>query len=139
MSALPESPPPNGRTPAPERDSLEDILARLDRRLAAIERRLEAEPLPAPPARLRQPADPSGANGHYPHYRPHPIKAVEHELRHLKGVVDEGQSGASLLILVGTWLALVLPLVALVSFLAWGVADLVTGSPGWHYPPGPAA
>jgi len=125
---------------------VEKVLERLDRRLAAIERELDLErevvheavgkrrPLPAsPPA-----AKAAALDGHDEVLR-HPIRAVEHEAEHLKDVVAQGDSGATPLILIGTWLAVVLPLVALVTGLAFGISYLVTGSPGTHYPPIPAA
>jgi cobalamin biosynthesis protein CobD/CbiB len=56
----------------------------------------------------------------------HPIRAAEHEAEHLRRIVREGESAATPLILIGAWIALVVPLVALVVGLALLIAYLVT-------------
>ena len=68
----------------------------------------------------------------------HPLHAAEHEVEHLKEVAATGESPATPAILVVTWIAMVLPLLALVIGLAFGVAYLVTGSAGIRHPAGPA-
>ncbi len=64
----------------------------------------------------------------------HPLHAAGHELGHLEEVARKGESPATLAILLATWVAIVLPLVALVAGLAFGVSYLVTGSAGTRYP-----
>jgi hypothetical protein len=64
----------------------------------------------------------------------HPLRALSREAWHLRLVVARGESPATLAILIGTWIAIVVPLVALVCGLAFGVSYLVTGSPGSSYP-----
>jgi hypothetical protein len=48
------------------------------------------------------------------------------------------RSAATPVILIGTWIAVVLPLIAIVVALAFGAAYLITGSSGTSYPPAPA-
>lgn len=64
----------------------------------------------------------------------HPVQSAEHGIEHLKEIVEAGESVATPAILTATWIAIVLPLVAIVVGLAFGVAYLVTGSAGTHYP-----
>ncbi len=68
----------------------------------------------------------------------HPLRAAEQEVEHLRRIVDDGQSAATPAILIGTWIALVVPLVAIVVGVAFGAAYLVTGSAGTKYPSAPA-
>jgi hypothetical protein len=55
----------------------------------------------------------------------HPISAAEREAVHLYRVASEGRSEATPLILVGTWLVILVPLVSLVIALAILVAHLI--------------
>ena len=63
----------------------------------------------------------------------HPIRAVEHELKHLDEIADKGESAATPAIMIGRVAAFLLPLVVGVIALAAGAAYLVThhggGSP----------
>lgn len=56
----------------------------------------------------------------------HPIRSAEHEAVHLREIVEEGESGATLAILIGTWIVVVVFLVSLVVTAAFVVAYLVT-------------
>jgi hypothetical protein len=56
----------------------------------------------------------------------HPLRAAERELEHLREIAGEGESAATPAILIGTWIAILLPLVAIVIALAVGIAYLVT-------------
>ena len=56
----------------------------------------------------------------------HPIRAAEHEAEHLRRIVSEGESPAALVILIGTWIAIVVPLVGLVVAVALAAAYLAT-------------
>jgi mono/diheme cytochrome c family protein len=69
----------------------------------------------------------------------HPLESAEHEVARLKEIVDDGKSAATPAILAVTWIAIVLPLLAVVVALAYGVAYLVTGSAVAHYPAAPTA
>jgi len=68
----------------------------------------------------------------------HPLRTAEHEVEHLMEIAKEGESAATPAILTVTWIVIVLPLVAIVVGLAFGVAYLVTGSAGTRYPSAPA-
>jgi mono/diheme cytochrome c family protein len=68
----------------------------------------------------------------------HPVQAAEHEAEHLRRIVDEGKSEATPAILIGTWIAFVVPLVAIVIAIAFGTAYLITGNAGTAYPRAPA-
>ena len=54
----------------------------------------------------------------------HPIQAAEHEAEHLREIVEEGESEATLAIRIGTWIVIVLVAVVLTAALL--VAYLVT-------------
>jgi hypothetical protein len=56
----------------------------------------------------------------------HPIHAAEREIEHLHDIASEGESPATPAILIGTWVAAVVPLVAIVIALAFTIAYLVT-------------
>jgi hypothetical protein len=56
----------------------------------------------------------------------HPIRSAEHEAEHLREIVEEGESGATLAILIGTWIVVVVFLVGVVVATAFVVAYLVT-------------
>lgn len=56
----------------------------------------------------------------------HPLRAAVHEVEHLRHIVSEGESPAALAILIGTWIAIVVPLVGLVVALALAAADIAT-------------
>lgn len=56
----------------------------------------------------------------------HPIRAAEYEGEHLRRIVSEGESPAALAILIGTWIAIVVPLVGLVVALALAAAYVAT-------------
>jgi hypothetical protein len=68
----------------------------------------------------------------------HPLRSAEHEVERLKEIAERGESAATPAILTVTWIAMVLPLVAIVVALAFGAAYLITGSAGTRYPAGPA-
>jgi hypothetical protein len=72
------------------------------------------------------------------HAARHPLRSTEHEVEKLKEIAETGESAATPVILTVTWIAIVLPLVAIVVALAFGAAYLVTGSTGTRYPAGPA-
>jgi hypothetical protein len=56
----------------------------------------------------------------------HPIRSAEREAEHLREIVEEGESGATLAILIGTWIVVVIFLVGVVVTTAFVVAYLVT-------------
>jgi hypothetical protein len=55
-----------------------------------------------------------------------PVQAAEHEAEHLHQIVDEGKSEATPAILIGAWIAFVVPLVAIVIAIAFGTAYLTS-------------
>lgn len=55
----------------------------------------------------------------------HPLRAAEHEVEHLLDIVEEGESDATLPILIGTWVAAVVVLVVVLVALALLVAHFV--------------
>ncbi len=61
-----------------------------------------------------------------PRHLRHPIQAAEHEAEHLREIVEEGESETTLAILVGTWIVVVIVLVAVVVTASLLVAYLVT-------------
>jgi alcohol dehydrogenase (cytochrome c) len=63
--------------------------------------------------------------GHESH-RPHPIQAAEHELEHLQDVAEEGKSPATPVILGGTLILILIPIVALLIGASFLTAYLVT-------------
>jgi hypothetical protein len=56
----------------------------------------------------------------------HPLHAAEHEIEHLWSLAAEGESAATPVILIGTWIAVVVPLVLAVVGIALVVAYLIT-------------
>jgi hypothetical protein len=52
----------------------------------------------------------------------HPIRATEVEAAHLRKIVDEGESPATLAIVVAAVLAFVVPVAALLILLDFGIA-----------------
>ena len=53
------------------------------------------------------------------------LEAAEREAEHLRGIAEEGESGATPAILVGMWVAVVVPLVAAVVALSLLAASLI--------------
>jgi hypothetical protein len=54
-----------------------------------------------------------------------PLEAAEREAGHLRDIAEEGESGATPAILIGMWIAVVVPLVAAVIALAFVSAGLI--------------
>ena len=52
----------------------------------------------------------------------HPIRAAVEEVEHAREVVDEGKSPATPAIIAGAVIAFIVPLAALIIFLALGIA-----------------
>ena len=52
----------------------------------------------------------------------HPIRATVEEVEHAREVVDEGESPATPAIIAGVVIAFIVPLAALIIFLALGIA-----------------
>jgi len=52
----------------------------------------------------------------------HPIRATVEEVEHAREVVDEGESLATPAIIAGAVIAFIVPLAALIIFLALGIA-----------------
>ena len=52
----------------------------------------------------------------------HPIRATVEEVEHAREVVDEGESPATPAIIAGAVIAFIVPLAALIIFLALGIA-----------------
>jgi hypothetical protein len=67
----------------------------------------------------------------------HPLRSTEHEIEKLKEIAEAGESAATPAILTATWIAILLPLLAIAVALAFGAAYLVTGSAGTRYPVAP--
>jgi hypothetical protein len=67
----------------------------------------------------------------------HPLRSTEHAIEKLKEIAEAGESAATPAILTATWIAILLPLLAIVVALAFGAAYLVTGSAGTRYPVAP--
>ena len=53
------------------------------------------------------------------------LEAAEREAEHLRGIAEEGESGATPAILIGLWIAVVVPLVAAVVALALVATALI--------------
>ena len=71
----------------------------------------------------------------------HPLRTVRREAEHLKEIADRGEGASTPAILAVTWMAIALPLIAVVIGLAFGLAYLVAGNTGtagapvgWEYP-----
>jgi cobalamin biosynthesis protein CobD/CbiB len=56
----------------------------------------------------------------------HPIKAIEHEVDHLDGIADKGESPATPAILIGKEIFFLVAIVVLVVALSVGIAYLAT-------------
>jgi hypothetical protein len=56
----------------------------------------------------------------------HPIRAAEREAEHLRDLANEGESAATPLILIATWILVAALLVSLAVTLAFVVAHVVT-------------
>ena len=55
----------------------------------------------------------------------HPIRSAEREAEHLREIADAGESAATPLILIGTWIVVAVSLVALAVALATLAAYLI--------------
>ena len=53
-----------------------------------------------------------------------PVRASEHELEHLRRITEAGDTAATPAILAGAVLVFVVPLAAIVTLLAFGIAAL---------------
>lgn len=88
--------------------------------------------------RLNDPVLGEAAGERLEHAPRHSLRSAQHEVEKLKEIAERGESAATPAILTVTWIAIVLPLIAIVVALAFGAAYLVTGSAGTRYPAVPA-
>ena len=54
----------------------------------------------------------------------HPVRASEHKVEHLRSIAEAGDSAATPAIVAGAVLVFVVPLAAIVTLLAFGIAAL---------------
>lgn len=82
-------------------------------------------------------AEPDTSHGEDGPFR-HSIRAADREVEHLHDIASEGESGATPAILIATWVAAIVPLLAIVIALAFTVAHFATRGEG-DSPTGPTS